>query len=173
MFCGFLWLLSISTFSPCSFAASDSGTAEKALARKDYESAKLKIKAENQAEMDQCAKRTGPMATACTIQAQAKRDAANEDADVMLDRAGRPPPLPDKERGKMSKDARDRAKADYGVAKARVMKTQRAANAACSTLEGDVRKTCMNEVSIRTANAKAQAKYLYKRDMLRAKAIAQ
>ena len=183
MYGSFLWLTLTSSVMLYSFAApASTGTAKvmalkdyesaKVMALKDYESAKVKIQADNQVAMAECAKRTGPTAAACEIQAQAKHDAADKDAKVIYDRASEAFPLPDKDRKKASDDARARAKADYDVAKALITSTHRAANAECSTLSGDARKACRTEVSARTAEAEVQAKYLYKRDIARAKSIA-
>ncbi|MET0962703.1 MAG: hypothetical protein ABWY05_07780 [Noviherbaspirillum sp.] len=172
MFGNFLCLLLTSSLMPYAFAAPDSPVTAKVMALKDYESAKVKIQADNQAAMAECAKLTGPTAAACKIQAHAKHDAADNDAKIILDRASETPALSDKERKKASDDARARAKADYDIAKARITSAHRAANTECSMLRGDAREACRAEVSARTADAEAQAKYLYTRDIVRAKSIA-
>jgi hypothetical protein len=142
------------------------------MALKDYESAMAKIKADNHVAMAECANRTGPAAAACKIQTEAKHEAAAQDAKVILDRTSEALPLPDKERKKSSEDAQARAKVAFDVAKARITNTHHAANAECSALHGEARKVCTAEVSARTAEAEVQAKYLYKRDIARAKSIA-
>lgn len=146
--------------------------AAKDTALKDYDSAKVKIEADDLAAMVECARRTGPTAAACKIQAQAKDDAAGKDAKVVLDRATETFSLPDNERKKTSDDARVRAKADYGVAKVRITSADRAARTVCSTLRRNARAACKADVSARTTAAEAQAKYLYTRDRARAKSIA-
>jgi hypothetical protein len=172
MFGSFLWLTLTSSAMSHSFAVPDNTVTAKVMALKDYESAMVKIKADNQVAVAECAKRTGPTAAACKIQAGAKHDAAAQDAKVILDRASEAFPLPDKERKKASDDAQARAKVAYDVAKAQIASTHRSANTECSILHGDARKTCRTEVSARTAEAEAQAQYLYKRDIARAKSIA-
>jgi hypothetical protein len=141
-------------------------------AKKDYVSAQAKILQDYKYAIDQCSKWTGPGEKACKIQAQAKREADEEDAKLTVDRAGYAIPLPDQARKKASDEARARAKNDHKVAIGKVDRTDRIANTECSKLDGPDRKTCVNEVATRTANAKRQAKYNYAREMDRAKATA-
>jgi hypothetical protein len=56
-------------------------------ARKEYEAAVARIDAVSKADQLACAWQTGPAAKACTIQADGKRFASQEDAKLALARA--------------------------------------------------------------------------------------
>lgn len=144
----------------------------KSVAKKDYVSAKGKILQDYKFAIEQCSKWTGPDEKACLIQAQAKREADEEDAKVTVDRAGYSDPLPDKAFKKASDEARERARYAYKVANIKLKQADRSANLECSKLDAQDRKTCATEVARRTTNAKQHAKYNYARDMDRAKAMA-
>lgn len=154
-------------------ASAQSSVAEntKSVAKKDYVSAQAKILQDYTYATEQCSKRTGPVENACKIQARAKREADEEDAKRMVDRAGYTVPLPDQARKKASDEARASAKDDYKVAIDKVMQADRSAAAECSKLHGPDHKTCSSEVAARTADGKRRAKYNYARDVERAKAM--
>lgn len=143
----------------------------KDVARKDYVSAQAKILQDFKYAIDQCSKATGPAERACKIQAQAKREADEENAKLTIDRAGYSVPLPDQARKKALNDARIKAKNDYKSAIKKVMRASHSANTECLKLDGSDRKICTNKVAERATEAKRQAKYNYGRDIDRAKAI--
>lgn len=159
---------------PGSSAAAQPTTVDNAIsvAKKDYVSAQTKILQDYKHAVDQCLKWTGPAEKACTTQAQATRDAAEEDAKATVDRAGYTVPLPDKDRQKVSDGARVKAKDDYKALTEKVMQADRVATMECSRLRGPDRKTCTTGVAARTADAKRRAKYNYSREIDRAKAMA-
>ena len=67
------------------------------LARKDYEAAMARIASVSKADQLECARQAGPAAKACTIQADGKRDAAEEEAKSMLAHAREQPPASKKD----------------------------------------------------------------------------
>lgn len=157
--------------SSSTFAQATDVDNAKSVAKKDYVSARAKILQDFKYAIDQCSKSTGPAERACKIQAQAKREADEENARLTVDRAGYSVPLPDQARKKAFNDARIKAKNDYKSAIEKVMRASHSANTECLKLDGSDRKICTTKVAERTTEAKRQAKYDYEWDINRAKAI--
>lgn len=140
-------------------------------AKKDHQSAMTKIAADSDARVQECAKFTGPYKKACTIMADANRDAAIEDAENALTRAGAAGPLSTPDQKKSARDALRKAKVDHGIAKARIIRDNHAARAECAKLNGEDRKSCSSYIKSKTEDAKQRAQYSYNRAAEWAKGI--
>ena len=151
-------------------ASSDEGKA-KALAQKDYQSAQARIQANDRAAMDECAKRQGPAANACMIQAHGKRLRAEEEAKATVARAGKTSPLPTADAQKAARAAIAKAKADKKAATQKIAAERRAARAECAKLTSTDRKACIREVNARRNEAQDWAEARHKRSILDAKSI--
>lgn len=161
-----------STVMACNaIAASSDEEKAKALAQKDYQSAQARIEANDWAAMDECAKRQGPAANACMIQAHGKRLRAEAEAKATVTRAGKTSPLPRADARKAAQAAVAKAKADKKSANQKIAAERRAASAECSKLTGTDRKACIREVDARRNEARDWAKARYKRSVLEAKSM--
>jgi colicin import membrane protein len=152
-------------------AASSDEEKAKALARKDYQLAQARIEAHDRAAMDECAKRGGPAANACMIQAHGKRLRDEEEAKATVARAGATPPLPTADAQKAARAAVAKAKADKKAADQKIAAERHAARAECAKLKGVDRKACIREVDVRRNDAKDWAEARYKRSILEAKSM--
>ena len=154
------------------FAAPLSQQAEvMSTAKKDHQSAMTKIAADSDARVQECAKFTGPYKKACTILADASHDAALEDAEIALTRAGETGLLSRADKKKSARDALRKAKVDHGIAKARIIRDNHAARAECAKLNGEDRKSCSSYIKSKTEDAKQRAQYSYNRAAEWAKSI--
>jgi len=79
----------------CATSAKSTEEMARAMAQKDYESARKKIQTDDNAAIANCGKYYGDAETACMIQAHGKRERAEAEAKANVDRAGRTPSLPD------------------------------------------------------------------------------
>jgi hypothetical protein len=160
----------LQAFSADAAAASMTEQA-KEMAQKDYQSAMAKIESGNKADMLECAKRRGPAAKACEIQANGKRAAAEDQAKLARESAGAEPPASDAERKKAAKNATRVAEISYGMDKARIATEAKQAHVQCSELKSEERSKCNAEVALRTDEANREAKSSYDRSVAKAKGI--
>lgn len=173
LLCLLTWLILASLTLPA-FCASTPRTQEetaKAIAQKDYESARTKIQLDDKAAMDKCAKYQGSSASACVIQAHGKRVRAEEEAKATVERAGRTPPLPDAEAKSVAKHEIAKAKDDNKATNKKISEERNAAIAECSKLKGTERKACTQDVDARRAEAMELANAIYKKSVQNAKAL--
>jgi hypothetical protein len=145
--------------------------AAKAVAQKDYQSARTKIQADDKAAVVNCERYQGSAAKACLIQAHGKRERAESDAKATADRAGRTPPLPDADAQAAAKAEMAKAKDDKKAANRNIAEERKAAIAECSKLEGTERKGCIKDVDARRAEAVDLADAIYKKSVRNAKAL--
>jgi len=141
------------------------------MARKDYEAAMAGIASVSKADQFECAKQAGPAAKACTIQADGKRDAAEEEAKLALARARQQIPALKSDQEKAAAAGKRKAKVEYGVAKARIKRDRNLANAECSKLKKDEGRRCKKEVNDRYAIASDFASAAHVRAIAKADAI--
>lgn len=156
----------------CAFAEPTSQfDAAQERARKDYELAMAKIDAVSKADQAECAKHVGPAAKACTIQADGKRDAAQEEAKLALARARDNQPTSKMEQVKAAAKEKRQAKVAYGVAQARITNNRNLANAQCSKLKNDDEQQCRDDVHARYTEASDSATSRYARALAKAQAL--
>lgn len=141
------------------------------MARKDYEAAMARIASVSKADQLECAKHAGPAAKACTIQADGKRDAAEEEAKLALTRAREQPPASKKDQEKAAAAGKRKAKTEYGVAKARVKRDRNLAHLECGKLKQAEERLCKKEVNGRYAVGNDFASAVYARALAKAQAI--
>lgn len=128
------------------------------LARQDYQSAQAKIQRDHDADMALCGQRGGPSARACVLQADGRREREQAEARETMEATGISQPLPHADMKAASKLALNQAKLRNKALKAQIAEEGRAATAECSSLAGDARKSCREEVKSRTGDATARAR---------------
>ena len=143
----------------------------KAVASKDHQAAMARIASENKADIIQCGRRSGPAAKACALQADAKRQVAEGEAQGMLERAANLPPASSQEQQDAAGRAARSAKVKHGVAKARIASQHNAALVECGKLKGAERSTCRKDVASRTADARDRAAAAHTRAVRKAQYI--
>lgn len=139
-------------------------------ARKEYEAAMARIGAVSKADQQECARQTGPAAKACTIQADGKRFASQQEAKLALARARDQHEGSETDPKKAAAAGKRHAKAEYGVAKARLKQDCNLANAQCSKLKDAEAQECKKDVGARYAIASDAASAAYARAIAKADA---
>lgn len=141
------------------------------MAGKDYQVSLEKIRADELAALGECAKKPGPAANACMVQANGKRMRAEQEAKEKMDRVGQAAPLPDAQTKVASKTAIEAAKKNRSTTGKSIDAETKTAKTECRRLSGDQRTACMEDVAKRRQDAADWADALYKKARSDAKSM--
>ena len=154
-----------------SVAIADDKAVARNMARKDYEAAMAKIRADDSTATEKCRAGTGSAVEACLIQASGKRLRAEQEAKTKLDRAGQIPSLPKAQAKTASKDAMKSADRDKRRTGDDIDMETKAAEAECKKLTGAALKACNTDVAKRRDEARDMADAMFEKSRSRAKAL--